>query len=343
MTAASDIPRRIAQAGVSIYDPVPDDLLYPLQGLEARLRSELIGLNLDYPIRTRSKVAKTAVALALGYPVPETFARSRPRFPGQNLDVYVQQSDNVQVWNEEVAPDRRYAFLRTDVGHRLAALRVITGQELALLDNTGTLTSKYQARRRTGRSGSVLVTPTDTPAFISTLRPGPVDPLDLSRMSASDRPVPGAVFPIAALHKRLLTLIGNEVEDPGTTQERLRGVALQRLAVPALGLGWYADAGQFPDVLCQALELKLQTSPTIDLGLVAPDHAGIAQEVGDDLAHRDVRYAVAYAERIDTARIRIAHLVVTTGAGFFSEFQRFEGRVRNQKLQIRLPAAFFSV
>ncbi len=35
------------------------------------------------------------------------------------------------------------------------------------------------------------------------------------------------------------------------------------------------------------------------------------------------------------------HVVLTTGANFFSFFRRFEGKVRNSKLQIPLPAGFF--
>jgi hypothetical protein len=117
-------------------------------------------------------------------------------------------------------------------------------------------------------------------------------------------------------------------------------VALQRLAIPALGIGWYADAGQFPDVLSQVLELKLQSSPTIDLGLVLPDDSSPAGAAGHGLLHQDVRYAIAYAERLGST-LRISEIVMATGADFFSEFQRFEGRVRNAKLQIRLPRGFF--
>jgi hypothetical protein len=167
--------------------------------------------------------------------------------------------------------------------------------------------------------------------------------LDLSELSASARPIVGTVYPIADLYRRLLKLVGTEVSDPGHTQDRLRGVALQQLAVPALGLGWYADAGQFPDVLCQVLELKLQTSATIDLGLVSPDDTSALEGLGHPLAHKDVRYGIVYAERLTVSTVRVTDVVVTTGESFFTEFRRFGGLVRNRKLQIRLPRGFFNV
>ena len=60
---------------------------------------------------------------------------------------------------------------------------------------------------------------------------------------------------------------------------RLRSARFERLtflkppALPVdgyLGYSRYEDKGQFPDIRHQLLEVKLQTSPTIDLGLVLP-------------------------------------------------------------------------
>src|SRR5207244_13175760 len=127
----------------------------------------------------------------------------------------------------------------------------------------------------------------------------------------------------------------------GLDQERYRGEALHRLACTIIGLGQYADRGQFPDILSQVLEVKLQTAPTIDLGLVSPDSSAPAELAGPGIRHCDVRYAVAYGERIELTRVRIRYVVVTTGADFFQEFRRFEGLVLNAKLQIRLPREFF--
>ena len=99
----------------SIYDKIDEGSLIPSCELEALLKSKLVGLELGrYPIRTRSKVVKSAICEAIGYPVPTTFRKTQPRFPAQNFDVYTQKSLNVQIWNEEIDLKRRYVFVRTD-------------------------------------------------------------------------------------------------------------------------------------------------------------------------------------------------------------------------------------
>jgi hypothetical protein len=334
----------IAKSGLTIYDGLDNHpgLFYDMEILEEHLRRHLLRLKLAYPLRTRAKVVKQAVCEALGYPKPFSFARTRPRFPGQDLDVYVQKSNNLQIWNEEVVPTRRYAIIRLDRNDVVVDVRIVTGQTLAVLDTTGTLTQKYQARRRGGRSGSRCVSEEDTEAFQRTLRPREkIGAGQLLRLSPIARPEPGTVLTILAAYKRLLRLVGMEIQDPGLDQERYRGELLHRKACETLGLGDYADRGQFPDIRCQALEVKLQLSPTIDLGLVSPDSTEPAQEVGEDLRHCDMRYCIVYARRIEEARIQLKEVIVSTGEAFFSEFQRFEGRVRNQKIQLPLPRTFF--
>ena len=70
----------IAASGLSIFDSLEDrpDLFIETRTLERILKKALRGLNLDYPIRTRSKVLKSWVCEALGYPVPKSFQRTRP-------------------------------------------------------------------------------------------------------------------------------------------------------------------------------------------------------------------------------------------------------------------------
>lgn len=155
-------------------------------------------------------------------------------------------------------------------------------------------------------------------------------------------PLAGTVLSIASIYTSLRQLESQEFTDPGSTQERLRGIILQQRICEILRLGAYADAGQFPDIQSQALEVKLQLAPTVDLGLISPDSDALAPELGPGLSYRDSRYAICYGSRT-TGRFRIESVVVTTGADFFSEFQRFEGNIQNRKLQIRLPRDLFDV
>ena len=219
-------------------------------------------------------------------------------------------------------------------------MRVVTGEALAELDRTGTLTKKYQARRKTVGSGSRLVSKSDTAVFIEQFSPRD-KVADLKKISPVSRPQAGSVLTIKSVYDLLLKLMGTTVEDPGFDQERNRGAGLQRAVCLALGLGDYADKGQWPDVLCQAIEVKLQTSPTIDLGLVSPDGTEPAQEVGISIRHCDVRYAVFYGVKEPSGAVKLIELVVSTGNDFFKEFDKFGGKVINAKLQIRLPQTFF--
>jgi hypothetical protein len=144
----------------------------------------LIGLRdlADLPVRTRSKVAKTLVCEALGYVAPITFQKINPRLRHANVDVYSQQSNNLQIWNQEVDAARRYVILILIDGE-ISDVRVIAGADLAQYDTTGTLTSKFQANRIHERSGSSLVSPSDT--------------ADLVRLFNPSSSFTGAVSPVA--------------------------------------------------------------------------------------------------------------------------------------------------
>jgi hypothetical protein len=138
-------------------------------------------------------------------------------------------------------------------------------------------------------------------------------------------------------------MIGVSFKDPGYDQERRRGGDLHEQVCRYLGYLNYADDGRFPDVRHQLLEIKLQASPTIDLGLVRPDSTDpldMPKVGGHQVRHCDVRYALFYAIT-DGMTVTLTHFFLTTGVRFFSRFPQFQGKVLNRKLQIPLPADFF--
>ena len=116
----------LRKSGLTIYDPIEigdRDLWIPTPILEALLDAELRGISLiGLPLRTRSKVVKEHVCRALGYPVPSSFKKSKPRFPGQLFDTYVQKANNLQVWNEELSPARRYVLIRVSEGAEIVRI-----------------------------------------------------------------------------------------------------------------------------------------------------------------------------------------------------------------------------
>jgi hypothetical protein len=338
----SDYVAAIRQSGLSIYDPIEigSPLYIPSADLEALLNEGLAGTSTaGLPIRTRSKVVKSRVCEVLGYPIPATFKKTQPRFFGQNLDTYTQASNNLQIWNEELSPTRRYALIREENGV-LTKVRVVTGDTLAELDTTGTLTQKYQARLNDS-VGCALVSQQDTERVV----PLTARTQQVSFDSPTGYPAVGELLPIKVVYERLFGLVGTSFAsfaDLGRTQERNRGAALHRLICARLQYSHYADDGRFPDIKHQLLEVKLQTSPTIDLGLVSPDSADpldIPKIQGTQIRHCDVRYAV-FSGTTDGANVTLKGFYLSTGRDFFSWFPRFEGRILNKKLQIPLPRDF---
>jgi hypothetical protein len=339
--------RSILQASnFDIYTPIEvgdASFWIPTIDLENLLNQNLIGLNLNgLALRTRSKTVKAAVCKALGYPTPKSFKKTQPRFFGQQLDIYTQKSNNLQVWNEELSPTRRYAIIRISDQDIVLKVKVINGQELAMLDTTGTITKKYQASLVRGEDICELISALDTQPLLEHLQSGAkFTPL----VSPIDEPKSGLLLPIEEIFSRLSALINLSFPDPGIDQERNRGAALHRLICEHLGYSRYEDKGQFPDIRHQLLEVKLQTSPTIDLGLVLPnshDHLDIQQIKDYHPRHCDTRYAMFYA-KTNGETVTLTNLFVTTGADFFTRFRRFEGKIINGKIQIPLPRSFFDI
>lgn len=350
MTANPAAPHRYVEAirrsGLSIYDPIEigdPELWIPAPELEELLNSDLRGVSgLNLPIRTRSKVVKRLVCTSLGYPIPASFQRTRPRFPGQFFDIYVQKNINLQVWNEELEPTRRYVIIQVDGQGRINRVRVVTGETLALLDTTGTLTQKYQARLVPGSAISELVSGQDTNRLFSFVRPQ----INLGSIASPiSQPALGQLMGINEIYERLRSLVGKTFSDAGCDQERNRGCELHKLVCRCLGYQDYRDDGRFPDVRHQLLEVKLQTSPTIDLGLICPNSTeplDVPKINGVQIRHCDVRYALFYA-KTDNRKVLLTHFFLTTGEKFFSRFPQFQGKILNKKLQIPLPANFFEV
>lgn len=347
---ATDVsgPRRYVEAirrsGLSIYEPIEigdPELWIPRPELEQLLDGAIAGVSLaGLPLRTRSKVVKEHVCRALGYPVPPSFKKTQPRFPGQLFDTYAQKSNNLQIWNEKLAPTRRYVIIRIAKEDVVTRVKVVTGDMLALLDTTGTLTRKYQAHLIPGEETTELIADTDT----ELLHPFVRMRVDLAAApNPLDHPRAGQLLPIREVFERLQSLVGEGFPDTGYDQERNRGAALHRMVCRRLGYTDHRDDGQFPDVPHQLLEVKLQTSQTIDLGLVCPDSdeaLGVPKIAGQQIRHCDVRYALFYAVQ-DGRNIVLTHLFLSTGEKFFTRFPQFRGKVLSKKLQIPLPADFF--
>lgn len=334
------IIRHIKDSGMTIYD-FEEKCYISTKMLEEILNIAFANKSFkELPLRTRSKTVKSTVCKALGYPVPKSFRRCKPDFISQDLDVYTQKSNNLQIWNEEICPDRRYAIIKLSNEDRVSKVRVLTGSDIAKYDTTGTITIKHQAILNIGNSKAEIVSEKDTEIlrkFLS-LPDYRIECL----ANPTEMPVPGKVLPIHILFKKLKPLIGKSFMDTGVDQERTRGGQLHKLVCSALGYSDFSDSGQFPDIPNQLIEVKLQTSPTIDLGAILPDSKKPIESISLNfpVSPRDVRYVIFYGV-IKGGRVQIGNLYMATGQDFFDRFPRMEGNVVNRKLQIPLPGTLF--
>jgi len=144
-----DYINAIRESGFTIYEQITigdPDLWIPTDALENILNKELVGISVEgMALRTRSKFVKERICDALGYPIPKSFKKTQPRFLGQQFDTYTQKNNNLQIWNEELSSTRRYVLVRISAEYLVSEAKVVTGDMLAKLDTTGTLTTKYQA------------------------------------------------------------------------------------------------------------------------------------------------------------------------------------------------------
>lgn len=347
---SADYRAAIKASGMDIYSPIdPDDVDHyiPTPILEEMLNQGLIGLNLDgVAPRTRSKLVKEAACRALGYLPPKSFNKCQPRFTGQDFDTYNQQALNLQIWNEPIIATRRYALVRIAENGIVRKVKVVHGDVLIPLDKTNAITTKYQAKFSLGKNPLNLHSLSDTAPLLPYLANNQtIQTLGFkSTVSPVGQPAPGELLPIGEIFKRLSPLVGMRFPDAGRLQDRARGANLHNLVCKALGYQSYHDNGQFPDVRHQLLEVKLQTSPTIDLGLVLPESLGAVKGVHGLGAiqprHCDTRYAI-FSALIVGDEVELVQLHVVSGEDFFTHFPQMGGLVQNKKIQIPLPCALF--
>lgn len=335
-----DYAQNILNSNLSIYDqidPTNNSLFVPIYALEKLLSKYLIGYSLNgLPLRTRSKEVKTLICKALGYPVPRSFIKTQPRFPGQNFDVYTQKSLNVQIWNEEIDIKRRYVFLKVNEDDIISSVRVISGDVLAQFDHTGKLTTKYQATmNHFGNSQLFSKDSVKVSDWISY-------PHDcLCEVNPNYYPTNHQLLPIEEIYNRLLFMIGLQIDYLDPLQERNRGAELHALICRYLGYSIYEDDGAYPDIANQLLEIKLQTSPTIDLGLHSPDDGISIVKIGNTTFNsEDIRYAI-FDSSVDGHRIILNRLYLVAGYNFTRYFPLFKGKGKNAKIQLPLPNDFF--
>lgn len=318
----------------SIYAP---DALLSNEELSNKLAKGLIGFSLfGLPNRTRSKIGKEKICEILGYNIPISFKKTKPRFICQNFDCYFQKSTNLQIWNEEVLLDRRYVIIRLDDNDCIAEVKVLSGEELCILDKTGKLTSKYQSKLKNCYLGKNIKS--DDSELV---RKESITNINCNQQcNPCDCPSSNSLLSIDALFELFKEIIGIQIPNLGASQERNRAALLHKIVCEKLGYLNYADLGNFPDIPHQLLEVKLQTSPTVDLGLYLPNDNNKLRNIllgENSIKVFDIRYAIFYGT-LDADLITIKNFNLINGEHFFEYYNQFKGK--NSKIQIPIGQIF---
>lgn len=142
------------------------------------------------------------------------------------------------------------------------------------------------------------------------------------------------VLPIDIIDERITDkLIGEKLDISLSTKQR--GQQLERMVAYQLGYSGKQDGleGGYPDIRNQMLEVKVQDSPTIDLGRYSPQ---FEEQINDNFTTRTIRYLIALTNAMDGA---IAGLIMCPGEELGKSFTYVAEK--SFKCQRSIPMGFF--
>ncbi len=269
-----------------------------------------------------------------------------PKITREYIDTYLVTSGdsyNLQVWNRIptskepqieyadgsclCASDVRFVLVRVDVRtHVILSVLVVTPEYIE--ENFGSFgapTIKHQLiisnqRRRQviAREHSILFLP-DT---------GPIERFSAKvyyRPQRAFNQLPenlGEVFSIEVIRDIVaLQLIGRVIDSGGT---KSRGQALEQVVLAELGYDvprGLTLEGQYPDVKNQLLEIKIQDSPTVDLGKYTPaERVEVFPEIG--ITTKDIRYMIVLMSPLTS---QVEGVILSPGANLGDSFSYVTG------------------
>lgn len=158
---------------------------------------------------------------------------------------------------------------------------------------------------------------------------------NLATLDMHDEPTSDSLLPLSTIKDKVKSIIGKTIPADST---RNRGQHLERMVAAELG---YANpnsgilAGGYPDIRNQALEVKVQDSPTIDLGKYTPEFIENVPQCAN-FNTGNIRYLIALT---DPTSSLIKALVLCPGNKLGIHFTH----VANQsyKCQRSIPMSFF--
>ena len=352
--------------------PVSKRSLTPPAILAERLWG-LVGESFELTGKTRtdgSNARKLVAETLLRFPLPDPCPHSSyriipiggkgiPRIVLEYLDTYIVTTGstyNLQVWNRNPAADSvqveyrsgetmsakdvRLVLLRVDPNkHRIVSILVLSPDYIeGKFGRFGKPTIKHQliipprVRQEALQRNPPGIFCPDTPALSGDVTRQYAIPT--SSMGAEPRA--GQLFSLDLIREMAVAgLIGESLHQMST---KTRGQALEQ--VVAILLGYKISDGDlleggFPDVPNQALEVKIQDSPTVDLGRFSPQFEEPVPAC-PGLSTLDIRYLIA----LTNAETSIIEGIVLCPGTRLGEFFSFVGAT-NFKCQRSIPMSFF--
>lgn len=297
------------------------------------------------------KYSTCTAAKPTDYEIIPPRKKGLPRLIGELLDTYIVTSGtsyNLQVWNR--FPNSKSALVEYNNGKtirscdiRLVLIKIDVDksiiESITILTPSyivnkfglfGTPTIKHQIiiseNKRKSNQGHVLLG-NDTDKMISVCRNTYTKPIE----SMTDFPKISKPFSIKLLSKIVAKkLIGEILE---ATDTKNRGQILERKVMELLG---YNDhlVGGYPDIPNQFLEVKVQDSPTVDLGKYSPEFEDI---IFSDITTKDVRYLIA----LTNVKTNIIESIVLVSGNELGDIFTFVSDT-SFKCQRSIPMSFFA-
>ena len=282
-----------------------------------------------------------------------------PRILREFVDTYIVttgSSYNLQVWNRNPAEptpqieyadgshlrakDVRFVFARIDLDKHIVRSVVVATPDYIVqqFGKFGKQTVKEQLIITTRARATVLAM--DPPIlFYSDDENIPVQTVceaDLRQASIHDCPSPATTLGLEAIRDAVVSkLLGRYIE-PSATKNR--GQELERVVAESLGYCPSDDellAGGYPDLRHQALEVKVQDSPTVDLGRFSPQFEEDVESC-PNFTTRTIRYLIAL---MDAEKGACSGAVVCPGARLGEHFVYVGDK--SFKCQRSIPMQFF--
>ena len=150
--------------------------------------------------------------------------------------------------------------------------------------------------------------------------------------SISDLPQKGEILSLQCIKEKVGSLVGTQLVVSDT---KTKGQFLERVVANLLGYSTNDSlVGGYPDIPNQLLEVKVQDSPTVDLGKYSPSNPVVINN-SMNLTTEDVRYLIALTDENGN----IEGLILSPGSCLGDAFTFVNDT--NYKCQRSIPMSFF--